>query len=89
MAFRAESSRRNFPPSKFPERTRRGSSLPVYGKTQYTAQDPERIAAHAIGYPQGEKAARVMQQKRPPMSDSPLESPVACLQSQTHIVLYP
>lgn len=40
-----------------PNTLRRGSSLPVYGKTQYTAQDPERIAAHAIGYPQEEKAA--------------------------------
>ena len=37
---------------RIPNTLRRGSSLPVYGKTQYTAQDPERIAAHAIGYPQ-------------------------------------
>lgn len=42
---------------RIPNTLRRGSSLPVYGKTQYTAQDPERIAAHAIGYPQGEKVA--------------------------------
>lgn len=55
-----------------PERTRRGSSLPVYGKTQYTAQDPERIAAQAIGYPQGEMAApRHAAEKGRPMSGQP------------------
>lgn len=35
------------------------------------------------------KRPRVMQQKRPPMSGQPLESSVTCLQSQTHIVIYP
>lgn len=52
---------------RIPNTLRRGSSLSVYPKTGHTAQDPERIAAHAIGYPQGaggprhaaEKAAHV------------------------------
>ena len=74
---------------RIPNTLRRGSSLSVYPKTGYTAKDPERIAAHAIGYPQGREAARVMQQKRPPHVGQPLESSVACLQSQTHIVIYP
>ena len=44
---------------------------------------------HLLGYPQKGQAARVMQQKRPPISDSPLESPVACLQSLAHVVISP
>lgn len=53
------------------------------------AQDPERIAAHAIGYPQGESGPRHAAEKAAQFSAYPLESPVACLQSQTHIVIYP
>lgn len=73
---------------RIPNTLRRGSSLPVYGKTQYTAQDPERIAAHAIGYPQGEKAALASCSRKAAHDGTALESLVACLQPLTHVVIY-